>query len=964
MLRTSLFRCYLFGVLSSPILFFALPIRAQMLTPGQFQVSESGAATYVIPIQVSPGVAGMEPKLSLNYSSQSGNGLLGMGWSIGGLGGVSRCSRTIAQDGVRGSVNYDGNDRYCLDGQRLIAISGSEGGDGTEYRTERESFAKIVSYGIAGRGPASFKVWTKAGQMMEYGRTADSRIEAQGKTVIRLWALNRIEDTKGNYLTASYVKDVANGSVYPSRIDYAGNSKTNTVPKNSVQFQYETRPDIVPMYHAGSMVKDVSRMTKILLVNSEQNQTSYRFSYSLSSSINSSQLMEVKTCSANDVCLPPLALGYQSGDALYDFPVSNTPVASQYLSPFWKLMAGDVNGDGKTDIIAVYNNSNGNGDGIRIETMLSNGDGTYGAPIDSVTPMSGYLAPYWQLTTGDVNGDGKTDVIALYNNSNGSGDGARIVAMLSNGDGTFGPPIINISALTGYLAPYWRLTTGDVNGDGKTDVLALYNNSNGSGDGARVVAMLSNGDGTYAAPIITISALTGYLAPYWQLTTGDVNGDGKTDVLALYNNSNGSGDGMRIVAMLSNGDGTYRSPITTISALTGYLAPHWQLTTGDVNGDGKTDVLALYNNSNGSGDGMRIVAMLSNGDGTYGSPITTISTSTGYPAPFWKLTTGDANGDGRTDVFALYTNSNGSGDGIRVSVMLSNGDGSYGAPITSTTPMTEYLAPSWQLTTGDVNGDGKSDVIALYISSNGSGDGIRINPMLSKAVNQGALSTISTVNAVTSIVYRPITDRSVYTKDATTSLYPIQDVQAPLYVVSSVAASNGVGGTTSTNYTYGGLKSDLSGRGLLGFRWMQTRQVETGLTSYAEYLQSWPYTGLPSLIKKNLVGGGNNGVLSQISNSYSCSDAASTTAAACVNAAGKRYFVYANQSVESGWDYNGAVLPVITTKTEYDNWGNATKVDVSTSDGYAKKTVNTYSNDSSNWYLGRLLKSVVGSTSP
>ncbi|WP_197035031.1 FG-GAP-like repeat-containing protein, partial [Herbaspirillum sp. RV1423] len=447
-------------------------------------------------------------------------------------------------------------------------------------------------------------------------------------------------------------------------------------------------------------------------------------------------------------------------------------------------------------------------------------------------------------------------------------------------------------------------------------------------------------------------------------TTGDVNGDGKTDVLALYNNSNGSGDGARIVAMLSNGDGTFGAPITTISALTGYLAPYWQLTTGDVNGDGKTDVLALYNSSNGSGDGMRIAVMLSNGDGTYGAPITTISAPTEYLAPYWKLTTGDVNGDGKTDVFALYTNSNGSGDGIRITVMPSNGDGTYGSPITSVTPMTGYLAPYWQLTMGDANGDGKSDVLALYISSNGSGDGIRIDTMLSKVVNQGALSTISNMNAVTSIIYRPITDGGSYVKDSTASSYPILDVQAPLYVVSSVTSSNGVGGTTSTSYTYGGLKSDLSGRGLQGFRWMQAKQVETGLTSYTEYLQRWPYTGLPSLVKKSLTGGGNNGVLSQISNSYHCNDAAGTTATACVVGAGKRYFVYANQSVESGWDYNGAVLPVITTKTEYDTWGNATRVDVSTSDGYGKSTINSYSNDSNNWYLGRLLKSSVTSTAP
>ena len=147
-------------------------------TPGSHQVTPSGAFTYNIPIAVPPGTAGIEPKLSLAYNSQGGNGLLGMGWSLSGLSVIHRCPKTVVQDGVHGSVNYDANDRYCLDGQRLVAINGTYGADATEYRTESESYSRIVSYGSQGSGPASWKVWTKSGQIIEYGNTADSRIEA------------------------------------------------------------------------------------------------------------------------------------------------------------------------------------------------------------------------------------------------------------------------------------------------------------------------------------------------------------------------------------------------------------------------------------------------------------------------------------------------------------------------------------------------------------------------------------------------------------------------------------------------------------------------------------------------------------------------------------------------------------------------------------------------------------------
>ena len=95
-------------------------------TPGQFDVTPTGGAQYTVPIAVPPGTAGMAPNLALSYNSQGGNGLLGIGWSLSGLSTITRCPKTIIQDGASAvaGVQYNSSDKYCLDGQRLVVSNG------------------------------------------------------------------------------------------------------------------------------------------------------------------------------------------------------------------------------------------------------------------------------------------------------------------------------------------------------------------------------------------------------------------------------------------------------------------------------------------------------------------------------------------------------------------------------------------------------------------------------------------------------------------------------------------------------------------------------------------------------------------------------------------------------------------------------------------------------------------------
>lgn len=254
------------------------------------------------------------------------------------------------------------------------------------------------------------------------------------------------------------------------------------------------------------------------------------------------------------------------------------------------------------------------------------------------------------------------------------------------------------------------------------------------------------------------------------------------------------------------------------------------------------------------------------------------------------------------------------------------------------------------------------------------------------ALGNDTISTISkAAGSVITVAYKPISDGSVYTKD-TTAVFPVQDLTGPFHVVTSVASSNGVGGVNTSTYSYGGLKVERNtGVGLLGFRWMKSKDSATQIESYTEYRQDWPYTGMVSKAETRLAGSGNAGVLKRSTPTLACkipqSGAAcviaqrcdqSANAASCVAAASNRYFTHTASTVEESWDLNGAAWPSYTSTTTYgldpvDShlYGDPTQTTVSGSDGSSKTTVLEYwPADTANWILGRLKKSTVTSVTP
>ncbi|MBI2779907.1 MAG: hypothetical protein HYX62_09060, partial [Gammaproteobacteria bacterium] len=275
-------------------------------TAGSFAVGPTGAAAYTMPIAVPPGVNGMQPALALAYNSQGGNGLAGMGWGLAGLSAIHRCAATIEQDGYKGGVNLDANDRLCLDGQRLVPLDGSSYWAASEYRTEIETYTRIAPFN------GGYRAWTKAGQIIDYGATDNARQQGSAGAVIS-WAMNQVQDRSGNYLAVTYNKNAANGEHYPQRIDYTGNVNTGLATNRSVVFSYEGRSDIETAWVGGAKTQTSVRMNRIQTFVGAVLVREYRLAYDVSAATGRSRLVSLQECAGDGVCFGAASLGWQEG---------------------------------------------------------------------------------------------------------------------------------------------------------------------------------------------------------------------------------------------------------------------------------------------------------------------------------------------------------------------------------------------------------------------------------------------------------------------------------------------------------------------------------------------------------------------------------------------------------------------------------------------------------------------------
>ena len=139
--------------------------------------------------------------------------------------------------------------------------------------------------------------------------------------------------------------------------------------------------------------------------------------------------------------------------------------------------------------------------------------------------------------------------------------------------------------------------------------------------------------------------------------SGDFNNDGNLDyVIARHRNFDPY---TRVTLMLGNGDGTFSAGA---EILTG-SSDLYGLKVGDVNNDGNLDIVTVHNHA-------RAVAVtLGNGDGTFATTVVMPV----LPQGGRSVGLGDLNGDGYLDIIAGSSYNH-------TSVLLNNGDGTFGAP--------------------------------------------------------------------------------------------------------------------------------------------------------------------------------------------------------------------------------------------------------------------------------------------
>ena len=867
-------------------------------TAGKFRVDESGAATYSVPIAAAAGTAGVTPRLALYYSSQGANGLLGRGWSLSGVSSISRCRQTVSIDGQANAIRWSEDDRFCLDGQRLVLADagGTYGAVGAVYRTETDRFAVVTSVGGTLGHPSYFAVDHNDGARTTYGGAVHAR-QMAGSSVLT-WAQDTFTDRVGNRIRYHYKSD---GGFRLYDVSYAYG--TGTIPHAKILLDYEnTRLDPIVRSVAGYTFSTTQRLSKVRVWSDHVVLRTYSLTYADTTATDrTSRLDSLQEC-RDGVCLRATTFSWSEPDVTLDAaPFASVTLESQRDQQAATPRHADINNDGRQDLIWLVADWDDDG---KIhdqywQYVFATDDG-FSAIHTAYHDSANVYVPYeWDVT--DFNADGRTDLMLRLGNG-------RWYAVLSTpqSDGRW---LLASSSITQTPVTDEKPRFVDINGDGLTDVVTddgyylrevdasqevtsnhYYNF--GPKQSLEWVGMegVERSEQTWADCTIwedgvaLPSGTRGVLSDAY----GDFDGDGQVEVIGFevrctfpegvvfppifmqrkaYVLKIQDGQLVNVGAVPGLDQSVMLAGFSVRASTVRSIFP---IHAADINADGLPDVVYREAISADDDTTLRFHYTLNSGNG-FAAPVVLPSPApTGNAADLVRIRLSDFDGDGAFDI--VYHDHN----ERALYAMLWNGDG-FDEP-------TEIFSTGSDSRTAyhgfhDVNGDGRHDYV--FMSSQTVkvhlGVGSDAPTRMIKGIDNG-------LGAMTTIRYDSLSRTPNYTQvgagsatkpelhefyqalngpwtgtHALPKTGPVLPLRAPVYVVTEVESTAPAAGdipgqinadaVSKVSYHYSDARVQASGRGLLGFGSLKTVDEQTGITTVTTYRQDFPFVGYPEKTK-------------------------------------------------------------------------------------------------------------------
>lgn len=859
------------------ILSYTNNIDAQTYAVGNTNVSSDigqlGNATANIPIYCPPGRQGIKPQLSLSFNSQASIGILGKGWNITGMSVISRSgSNWHLDNGAQETVKLDATDKLTFDGQRLLLVQGSTNSfftNGNIFRTEIDQFVK-VTYKNTG-GNEYFEVDTKDGGKAFYGYSADSKHKPVSSNNILSWYITKSYDRNGNFM--EYIYDNTNGEILLKQIKYTGydatfnGTKTSSVaqeaPFNRVEFAYENTTYEGNQYINGEKIIQKNRLHYITTYADATLARTYSMNYD-SDDLNS-YLKKVTEQNGNGEQLKPVDITWTEDGGL-ERSVNYTATSENNIR-----YTGDFNGDGKADLLIIkgilkpedgtllstnnqYEILNFTGGSTLVNSQLAVGS----LPHNNISAVM----------VGDIDSDGDDDIVfqtfqgtsfytlfgqniynnsatfdyyALISSSNKQNNTFSLAKNIKNGSEVcYYPKRILLSQSSSLLTNVYKTLNikpmlVEADGDGYLDLLEFENYSNNPNNiwpkdnFINISILLSNKSNEsllanryfkYAAPN---TFPLGHLVDIMPM---DFNGNGKTDLLLVFDENNGTYSYSYSEIWEYFGSNGVPSLLYSSQFPTKY---NKFLQRGDFNGDSKTDLLYFI-------DSKWMIAY-SNGNSFTEFNATDLWFLHNYN-PDWcgargfKLEIADVNGDGKEDIVERHFHITGTQQGINpdhdatyLNIYYSKGFGfkkvNSGSHfnIYSRIPTSEI--DNLKNVIGDFDGDGKADFLLFeHNISDGKSPTNSLYLLESfKGYNSKLTKIAYSDKHSYNFTYKSLSadNGTNYSRTNTTYIGKSVSIKPSIYVINTFNIKvNGILDKT-TSYQYADLLYNKHGRGLLGF---------------------------------------------------------------------------------------------------------------------------------------------------